>query len=249
MKRVKTTPYLIDENVRKELLDWFKDRRDDAIIPKELFRYRGTTTWIHVWKEVSKKVEETLKNNPDYFFAGQKGSWWFTKHESTIWRTTIQVDKNLPAFYLISKTKNNITPFSFIQEHMTRYMLDSGITTGYTIQSMTGILEKQGIHFLNQFFSERFFNKVEILEENVSKSRLLEREKHWIEKEVNKDRREDFTTQFQDSPEELKKYSSFLDLFDYVLNTDKVLGRKPKFLEKLNLYGYSCYEMVSYDGY
>ena len=245
MKRVKTVPYLVDEKVKQELLDWFRDRSDDAIIPEELFRYRGTTAWTNVWKEISKQVEERLRNNPEHIFAGQKGSWWFTKHESTIWRTTIQVDKYLPAFYLISKTKNKITPFSFIQEHMVRYMLDSGIGTGYTIQSMTGILERQGIHFLNQFFSKSFFNKVEILEENVYEDALLEREKYWVEKEVFKDRREEFSKQFKSSSDELKKYSPILNFYDYVLNTNNINGRKPKFLEKVNLYGYSCYEMVS----
>lgn len=242
MKRNKTTPYYVDQNVVNKLLDWFKGRDDWAIIDKELFKYRGTTSWIFVWKKVAERVKNIIKENPDKYFAGKIGSWWFKKYKSAIWRTTIQTDELIPPHYLISKVEGEITPFKFIEEHMTRYMLDSGIQTGYTKQSMTGILERSGIHFLHQFFSDRFYNVLEVLESDIERSKLLEREKYYITEEVLKDRINELEEQYTGT--HFQFFIKDLRGFDFVLNTNKIVGRKKKFLEEVSLLGYNCYEIV-----
>ena len=242
MKRDKTTSYYVDKNVVKEVLDWFKERTDSAIIGKELIKYRGTTAWTYVWKKVTERVKNIIKKSPDEYFAGQTGSWWFTKYKSAVWKTTIQVDKLFPPHYLISKVKGEITPFQFIEEHMTRYMLDSGIQTGYTKHSMTGILERYGIHFLHQFFSDSFFNVLEVLESDIESSKLLEKEEYYIIEEVLKDRTSELEKQFTDT--ELQYLIEDFSHFDFVLNTNKIAGRKMKFLEEVAKYGYNCYDIV-----
>lgn len=242
MKRSKTTPYYVDENVVNELLNWFEGREDWAIIDKELFKYRGTTSWVHAWKKVAERVKNLIKENPDKYFAGKLGSWWFKKYKSAVWRTTIQIDKLFPPLYLISKVKGEITPFQFIEEHMTRYMLDSGIQTGYTKHSMTGVLERNGIHFLHQFFSDRFFNVLEVLESDIDSSKLDEREKHYIVEEVFKDRTSELEKKFTDTT--FQYFIQDLSQFDFVLNTDRIAGRKMKFLEEVGKYGYNCYDIV-----